>query len=156
MSNGPAGVAARRLPSRGVTLRDWLIENPPPDSAFTQSVAGVADRVAGGAPFLPAVRELLDEFSLLSDDGQRRRALDDCPRPTGDLRHDAYLAALAEHLAGSVGIARPSWTCDPDRFLERFWFVSAVKGFRALALAESPAAFRRRGVFVSRGALERC
>ncbi len=139
-----------------MTLRDWLVENPPPDSAFTQTVAGVAERVVLGDPFLPAVRELLDEFSLLGTDDQRLRALEEAPRPTGDQRHDAYLAALAEHLAAASGIARPPWTCDPERFLERFWFVSEVEGFRALAIAESPAAFRRRGVFVSRGSLDRC
>lgn len=140
----------------GVTLRDWLAENPPPDSAFTQSLAGVAGRVAGGEPFLPAVRELLDEFALLGNDGQRVRALAERPVPTGDRRHDAFLGALAEHLACASGVERPSWACEADRFLSRVWFVSGIKGFRALALAESPAAFRRRGVLVSRGALERC
>jgi len=139
-----------------MTFRDWIVENPPPDSAFTQSLAGVAGRVAGGEPFLPAVRELLDEFALLGNDGQRVRALAERPIPTGDPRHDAFLGALAEHLACASGVARPSWACEPARFLERAWFVSEVIGFRALALAESPAAFRRRGVFVSRGALERC
>ena len=137
-------------------LRDWLVDNPPPDAAFTQSAANVAERVAAGEPFLPAVRELLDEFGLLNTDVQRQRALAERPRPTGDRRHDAFLGALAEHLAGLAGITRPSWTSDPDRFLEHLWFVSDVRGFRALAIAESPAAFRRRGVFISRGALERC
>lgn len=137
-------------------LRDWLVDNPPPDGLFRQSAANVAERVTTGEPFLPAVRELLDEFGLLNSDGQRQRALAERPRPTGDPRHDAFLAALAEHLAAMTGIARPSWTIEADRFLDRFWFVSDVKGFRALAIAESPAAFRRRGVFVSRGALKRC
>ena len=137
-------------------LRDWLVDNPPPDAAFTQSAANVAERVAAGEPFLPAVRELLDEFGLLNTNGQRQRALAERPRPTGDRRHDAFLGALAEHLAGIAGITRPPWTSDPDRFLEHFWFVSDVRGFRALAIAESPAAFRRRGIFISRGALERC
>ena len=139
-----------------MTLRDWLVENPPPDGAFTQTLAGVAARVNSGEPFLPAVRELLDEFGLLGDDRQRERAIAERPRPTGDQRHDAFLAALAEHLAAGTGIARPPWTSEPHRFLERFWFVSEVSGFRALAIVESPAAFRRRGVFVSRGALDRC
>ncbi|MCA1673022.1 MAG: hypothetical protein LC799_12775 [Actinobacteria bacterium] len=139
-----------------MTLRDWLAENPPPDGAFSQSVAGVARRVPDGDAFLPAVRELVDEFNLLGNDNQRGRALAERPEPTGDPRHDAYLGALAEHLAAAAGIARPAWTCEPSRFLDRFWFVSEVKGFRALAIAESPAAFRRRGVFISQGALERC
>jgi hypothetical protein len=38
---------------------------------------------------------------------------------------------------------------------ELFWFVSEVRGFRALALAQSPAAFRRRGIFIAEGALQR-
>ena len=53
-----------------VKLHDWLAEHPPPDSAFTQSAAGVASRVVNGEPFLPAVRELLDEFRLLGNDDQ--------------------------------------------------------------------------------------
>lgn len=139
-----------------MTLHDWLAEHPPPDTAFTQSAAGVASRVLNGEPFLPAVRELLDEFRLLGTDDQRRRALAERPEPTGDPRYDAFLGALAEHLAGAAGTDRPAWTCEPERFLDRFWFVSEVPGFRALAVAESPAAFRRRGVFISLGAIERC
>jgi hypothetical protein len=139
-----------------MTIRDWLAQHPPPDNAFTQSAAGVAARVAAGEEFLPAVWELLDEYAVLSTDGQRRRALADRPGPTGDRRYDAFLGALAEHLATAAGFERPAWTCERDRFLDQFWFVSTVAGFRALAIAESPAAFRRRGVFVSRGALQRC
>ncbi|HUP68388.1 MAG TPA: hypothetical protein VM142_01105 [Acidimicrobiales bacterium] len=100
-----------------MTLRDWLIEHPPPDEAFTQTVSGVADRVIAGEPFLPTVRELLDDFSLRNSDSQRRRAMENRPRPTGDQRYDAYLAALAEHLAAAAGITRPAWTCERDRFL---------------------------------------
>ncbi|HSH59077.1 MAG TPA: hypothetical protein VK988_05430 [Acidimicrobiales bacterium] len=134
----------------------WLAEHPPPDGAFTNSVAASADRVRAGGRFELVVRELLDELALLATDGQRSRALASRPAPTGDARHDAYLAALAEHVAGVHALERPAWTCEPDRFLDRFWFVSEVPGFRALALVESPAAFRRRGVFISRGSLERC
>ena len=139
-----------------MTLRHWLAQHPPPDHAFTQSAAGVAARVTAGEEFLPAVWELLDEYGVLSTEGQRRRALADRPGPTGDRRYDAFLGALAEHLAAAGGFERPAWTCEPDRFLEQFWFVSTVPGFRALAIAESPAAFRRRGILVSRGALQRC
>ena len=50
---------------------------------------------------------------------------------------------------------RPVWATEPDRFLECFWFVSGVPGFRAIAIAQSPAAFRRRGIFIARDALSR-
>jgi len=77
------------------------------------------------------------------------------PEPTGDRRHDAYLGALAEHLATIHALARPPWSIEPERFLERFWFVSEVPGFRAIAIAQAPAAFRRRGVFVPERSLHR-
>jgi hypothetical protein len=43
----------------------------------------------------------------------------------------------------------------PDRFLDRFWFVSDVPGFRAVSIAQAPAAFCRRGVFVPERSLHR-
>jgi hypothetical protein len=137
------------------SLREWLAEHPPPDSAFRQSLAGVAERVQAGEDLHFAAREFLDEFALLPRDDLRRAAIDRRPAPTGDARADAYLGALAEYLAASEGLDRPSWSVERERFLERFWFPSPVPGFRALAIAQSPAAFRRRGIFISRGSLER-
>lgn len=137
------------------TLRDWLREHPPDDAAFNQTVADVARRRIAGEELMPAVRELLDEFSLLATDAQRARALSEEPPVTGDARHDAYLAALAEHLALRSSLERPKWALEPGRFLDRLWFVSDVPGFRALAIAQSPAAFRRRGIFIAQGSLER-
>lgn len=137
------------------TLRDWIADHPPSDDAFRQSLAGVAQRVRAGEPFLPAVRELLDEFSLLPRDALRARAIAERPAETGDARYDAFLGALAEHLALGAQLDRPAWCSEPSRFLDRFWFLSDVRGFRATAIVQSPAAFRRRGVFVALGALER-
>jgi hypothetical protein len=137
------------------TFREWLAAHPPPESAFEQSLAGVASRVHDGDEFFVAVRELLDEFALRASDAGRARAIADEPRATGDPRHDAYLAALGEHLAAVHALPRPTWTIDSTRFLNAFWFVSEVKGFRALAIAQSPAAFRRRGIFITAGALTR-
>jgi hypothetical protein len=74
---------------------------------------------------------------------------------TGDPRHDAYLGALGEHLAVVHGLSRPAWSVEPGRFLDRFWFVSEVPGFRAVAIAQAPAAFRRRGVFIPERSLHR-
>ncbi len=137
-------------------LRDYLAANPPPDSAFAQSIAGVAERAVAGEDFLYAVRELLDEVQLLPRAELVSRALEIPPEPTGDRRYDAYLGALAEHLAVTHGVERPPWAVTPERFLDRMWFVTDVPGFRALLLIESPAAFRRRGIFVSARSLRRC
>ena len=137
------------------TLRDWLAAHPPPDERYTQSLAGIPVRVRAGDEFLVAVRELLDEFGLAVTDAQRRRAIEAEPGETGDRRYDAYLAALAEHLAVHNDLDCPRWALSADRFLDRFWFVSDVAGFRATALAQSPMSFRRRGIFVPARSLVR-
>lgn len=137
------------------TRSDWLSSHPPATSRLTATLAGVARRVAGGEDFRHAVREFLDEFALRADDRLRLEAIEGRPAPTGDPRYDAYLGALAEHVAALHGLRRPAWTLEPDRFLTRFWFVSDVPGFRAVAIAQAPAAFRRRGVFVPERSLHR-
>jgi hypothetical protein len=133
---------------------EWLLANPP-DSRLTATLADVAERARGGEDFRHAVREFLDEFALRSTDQSRAEPIATRPEPTGDRHHDAYLGALAEHLATVHGLDRPPWSLEPSRFLERFWFVSEVPGFRAIAIAQTPAAFRRRGVFIPERSLHR-
>lgn len=137
------------------TLKDWLAEHPPPDGAFTQSLEVVAERAREGDDFRVAIREFLDEFALLPRTDLQARAISARPCLTGNRRHDAYLGALAEHLAAVRGLDRPAWAVEPERFLDRFWFPSDVPGFRALAIAQSPAAFRRRGIFIAQASLDR-
>lgn len=137
------------------SAKAWLAANPPPDSAFTQSLAHVATRLLDGENLRFAVREFLDEFELLPRKELMQRAIDARPAPTGSAPADAYLGALGEHLAVTRDLDRPSWVTEPDRFLDRFWFLSAVPGFPPLAIVQSPAAFRRRGIFITEGALQR-
>jgi ribosome-binding protein aMBF1 (putative translation factor) len=77
------------------------------------------------------------------------------PGSTGDVRVDAALAALAEHLARRDGWPAPPWTRQPGREAVPWWFVTELRGFQPRALVESPSSFRRRGVFITRAALER-
>ncbi len=137
------------------TRSDWLAAHPPARERLSETLAGVAGRVRQGEDFRHAVREFLDEFALRGDDRLREEAIAQRPEPTGDPRHDAYLGALAEHLATVHGLSRPGWSVEPGRFLDRFWFVSEVPGFRAVAIAQAPAAFRRRGVFIPERSLHR-
>lgn len=51
------------------------------------------------------MREFLDEFALRADDASRAKAIEERPDLTGDPRYDAYLGALAEHLAAVVAQA---------------------------------------------------
>jgi hypothetical protein len=106
--------------------------------------------------FRYAVREFLDEFALRGDDRSRAEAIGERPESTGAPRHDAYLGALAERgLAAVHRLGRPPWSVAPERFLDSFWFVSDNKGFRAVSIAQAPAAFRRRGIFVPERSLHR-
>jgi hypothetical protein len=137
------------------TRSDWLAEHPPAPERLRATLAGIAERVRNGEDFRYAVREFLDEFALRPDDRSRAEAIAERPDSTGDTRHDAYLGALAEHLAAVHGFERPAWAIEPSRFLDRFWFVSDVLGFRAISIAQAPAAFRRRGVFIPERSLHR-
>ncbi|MGA8744762.1 MAG: hypothetical protein WB507_02735 [Solirubrobacterales bacterium] len=137
------------------TQSDWLTAHPPDPGRLTVTLAAVARRARTADEFRHAVRDFLDEFTLRGDDRSRTEAIAERPEPTGDPRHDAYLGALAEHLAAVHHLSRPAWSIEPGRFLDRFWFVSDVPGFRAVAIAQAPAAFRRRGVFVPERSLHR-
>jgi hypothetical protein len=75
------------------------------------------------------------------------------PGPTGDERWDAMLAAVAEHLCYHSGLPVPSWSVAPERFLERWWFVSPYQSVHASAFVSTPAAFANRGVFIHAGSL---
>jgi hypothetical protein len=136
------------------TLRDWLAEHPPADERFTQTVAGVASRVRAGEDLRFAVRELLDEFALRGRDDLRAQALVEEPASV-ELHVDAYLGALAEHLARTHRLPVPGWALSEQRVLDHMWFPGVARGFRPTALRDSPAAFRRRGIFIARGALTR-
>lgn len=137
------------------TRSDWLAAHPPAPDRLSQTLAGVARRVRAGEDFSHAVREFLDEFALRASDRARAQAIAERPASTADSRYDAYLGALSEHLAAAHHLDRPAWSIEPDRFLDRFWFVSDVPGFRAISIAQAPAAFRRRGVFIPERSLHR-
>ncbi len=143
------------MAERLITRSDWLTAHPPAARQLTETLAGVARRARAGEGFRHAVREFLGEFALRVEPSSQAEAIAERPQLTGDPRHDAYLGALAEHLAAVHRLSRPSWSVEPERFLDRFWFVSDVPGFRATAIAQAPAAFRRRGVFIPERSLHR-
>lgn len=136
------------------TLRDWYRAHPVSSDRLRHTLAHVARRVREGEDVFFAVREFLDEFSI-RDQHQRQSAIDEQPVPTDNPRADAFVAGLAEHLVWHHHMKLPSWPNEPERFLDRFWFVAGAKGFRAILIAHSPAAFRRRGIFIHPDALVR-
>lgn|SRR6266545_5767282 len=97
------------------------------------------------------VAEFLEEYRWEPIES-RHELLAAEPLDTGDDRWDVLLAALAEHLAARDGRGAPAWS-EPRR-LRRFWFPFNTPAARVDAMVHAPAAFRRRGVFVSAYELE--
>jgi hypothetical protein len=94
--------------------------------------------------------DLVDEF---------RRGLDPklllLPPPAAlPLELRALLAGIVVTLADEVQMAAPNWT--RKRWtLPRPWFVSGSESLKAMALLESPLAFRRYNIFVTSNFLSR-
>ncbi|MEY2878256.1 MAG: hypothetical protein RLZZ15_636 [Verrucomicrobiota bacterium] len=63
---------------------------------------------------------------------------------------DAWLAAYAEYLAERVGRRPPVWCASPRRIAREPWFSTDRPLSRALALRDSPPAFKNRNLFTSR------
>ena len=100
------------------------------------------------------ILQFLDDFRSRRRN-MKRPLLSKRPGHTGSALIDAYLAGVAEFLSNEAGLPAPSWVDDADRFLTTWWIESDVPSARPSAVAQSPAAFRRRGVFISEKALER-
>lgn len=114
------------------------------------------DLQAGDKPFYGEIGNLLDDFRQRCRTAQERAALVcDPPESSGQPETDAYLAALAESLCREYGMCPPAWTEQPVYYLKRPWFAGGLESLKAILLAESPAAFRRRNLFVSANALSR-
>lgn len=137
------------------SMRDYVRAHPVATTYRRQTLARVAERAAAGEHLLFTVREFLDDLAW-SDTGQQRAALiAEPPAMLPDPCSNAFLGALAEHVAAVHGLDRPRWSVEPDRFLDRWWFPAAEPAFAPLAVVESPAAFRRRGIFIAASLLAR-
>jgi len=114
------------------------------------------DLQAGDKPFYGELGNLLDDFRERCRTAQEKASLVcDAPESTGQPETDAYLAALTESLCQEAGLRPPAWTQDPSYYLKQPWFAGGLENLKAILLAESPAAFRRRNLFVSANALSR-
>ncbi len=117
-----------------------------------RSITEIAQRAqAKAAAFDPSVREFLDEWTSMTG-AQRSAALESEPGRLTSLK-DAYLAALAEHLAHLEELA--GLTDGVGRFLSEPYFAGGLESLKAILLAESPLAFRRRLIFISADGLFR-
>lgn len=161
-----AATLARLLAATGTSLattvgpasvREYLRTTGLAPDFQAQRLTEVAERVRGGEDVWFALREFLDGVALVTEvEGApaARALLADRPVPAGQ-RVDALLAGLAEHVATAHGLPRPAWVTEPDRFLNTWWFPHRRRAFDAMAVRDSPAAFRRRGIFLCPSMLER-
>jgi hypothetical protein len=107
---------------------------------------------AGEQKFDPALREFLDWFYV--NPGSRLQAIEVRPDSI-DAVHDAYVAAVAEHLARIYGLQIPEWSETHGNGLREPFFAGGLQSLKEILVAESPTAFRRRLLFVSKDALSR-
>ena len=77
------------------------------------------------------------------------------PERLSDPQEHALLGAVGEHLARRWHLAIPAWADHPSRFLHRPYFTTPIEGLKALLIAESPIAFRRRLIFTEAEPLRR-
>jgi hypothetical protein len=118
------------------------------------TIAEIARRSHDGSgAFDRAVREFLDAWQAMPRD-RKSAALQGEPEHLGGI-YDAYLGALAEHLALSDSLVVPEWCEHPDYFLRSPFFAGGLESLKAILLVESPLAFRRRLIFISADALFR-
>ena len=119
------------------------------------TLAEVARRRNAGEDFSLLLREFLDEFYGAVRREEAATCIADEPERVSDLQEHASLGAIGEHLARRWHLPIPAWTDDPSRFLRRPYFTTALEGLKALLIAESPIAFRRRLIFTEAEPLRR-
>ena len=105
-----------------------------------------------------ALSEFLDSFYGFLRGGYvaaAQASIDAEPEPLADFVAHAHLGAVGEHLALRWGLVVPPWTNHPSRFLKSPHFTSPLEGLKALCIAESPSAFRRRMIFTEAEPLRR-
>ena len=82
--------------------------------------------------------------------------IDDAPEPLHQQREDAYLGAVAEHLARRWDLAIPPWSLEPWRSVDEPWFIGRLgQRLSGLYLVESPLVFRHRRLFTEAEPLRR-
>jgi hypothetical protein len=119
------------------------------------TLAEVARRRNAGEDFSFLLREFLDTFYGALRRGEAAACLADEPELLPAPTEHASLGAIGEHLARRWNLPIPAWTDDSSRFLRRPYFTTTLEGLKALLLAESPLAFRRRLIFTEAEPLRR-
>jgi hypothetical protein len=127
-----------------------------PIAQHLESIASIAERTKSAGDFSLALRDFLDGFY----ENPQAIKLEDEPKYLAEILKDggyadAYLAALAEHLAKQYKFLIPAWCRNPARSMERPTFAFKTPEGQMFLLVESPTAFRVRNIFISADGLTR-
>jgi hypothetical protein len=122
------------------------------------TLADAARRINAGEREDLTLCDFLSEFYRHLRNGDldlAQAAIDDEPAPLADPVSHAHMGAMGEHLALRWGLHVPAWTNDSSRFLKQPHFTTPWQGFKAMLIAQSPLAFRRRLIFTEAEPLRR-
>jgi hypothetical protein len=137
-----------------MTVRGYHTVVTMEDAAWAGSLL-LREGASGPVLWRHTVLQVLDDYeSARRHDRDAVAVATGRPDLTGDVRVDASLAALAEHLAVRDGWPVPAWTTEPGRVADG-WLVCAMPAMLPFAEAETPPAFRAHGVLVTSGGLAR-
>ncbi len=121
-----------------------------------ESISAIAAQTRTAEHFSLGFRDFLDGFY----ENPQANNLEEEPRLLAEILQDegyadAYLAALAEHLAGQYRFSVPAWCRNLERSLKEPSFAFKTPEGRMFLLVESPTAFRVRNIFISAEGLTR-
>jgi hypothetical protein len=118
-----------------------------------ETIKKISTSMQRKADFRTLLGNFLDTFKQLS---KKEKLLSIKDEPiSGNKEKRAYLAACVEELCIKFDLKIPSWVNKQKYFLSSPVFYSRFENVKATLLQESPTAFRRRNLFVSKNALMR-
>ncbi len=115
-----------------------------------QTVAETFEQICKGAQLWVSLGNFLNDWWYFSVD-HRSELIETpiAPAPTPDLHiWAAFCAAMVEWLCEQDNVSCPTWTMKECYILPRPWFYDVEWTRRASLLATTPAAFKRRNLFV--------
>ncbi len=128
------------MPRRGVEFTVEHFLRTPVDAIRDISLRMVLD---GFDSWKTHLFDFVDAFRSTQDDALVREG----PVTELDVRLQALCASATEALCCELSLTPPAW-CAGIPPLTSPWFVAGIENLKAMALVESPAWFRARGIFV--------
>ncbi|MGB6163054.1 MAG: hypothetical protein WCF33_05695 [Pseudonocardiaceae bacterium] len=150
MSTPSERIFAHREDDDGVELRHF----PSAQARHPVTLTQTADQIADGTALREAGADFVDDLRWARDADDIAQRITERPRNL-DPRTDAYLAALAEHFTAAQRGPHATVEQRTRPFSVPHLVVLLPRPVGTCAIVESPAAFRRRGILLGAGMLNR-